>query len=168
MCDNQPRKVRHAEIGIRIRMPQIKTKTAFDGVKFVSFSFAFATIAAHAIIAAGTKRIKGDTSFLPPRFRRFFELIRHPDFNRSLGGVHWRQFQDRDEIFRRAVRPGVAPFGFGMADKIKNLDIALPDSFRPEHFPRWHAFAVNRFTGVQVQDYRLQALNVIVIIRHNV
>ena len=54
-----------------------------------------------------------------------------------------------------------------MADEIKNLDIPPPDVLAAKNLMHWHTFAANRFTGVQVQDYRLQAFNVLVIIRHN-
>jgi len=99
-------------------------------------------------------------SFLPPQFvrnrtsPRLFYLIRNPDFDGILSRFDGRQFEDGDELFWFIVRPGVTPFGFGVADKVKNLNIPPPDGFTAKHFMHRHGFAVRRLAGVQVQDYR--------------
>ena len=93
--------------------------------------------------------------------------MRHSDLDRALCGIHRRQFQDGDKLFRLAIGPSVAAFRLGMPDKVKYFHVALPDGLSLENFMHWHALAVNRRAVVQVLNRELQSFDVF-FIRHSV
>lgn len=50
------------------------------------------------------------------------------------------------------VRPSVAPFGCGVPDKVKDLDIAFPNRLALKRFLHWNGLYPGRFTAVEVTD----------------
>jgi len=64
-------------------------------------------------------------------------------FNGGLRRIHRRNFQHGDKlcsliVFAVQVTPSIGALCFGVAMKIKNLDIPLPDCFAPKHFTDRH------------------------------